>query len=205
MPPLRGWLQPEPNLSVRSFFSLLEIFIRFVFFFPRPLELWKSFPAPSPGARTSYHGALLWGRAAAGAWVLPPGAQLVPGPVGGMEVAPLRKQRGFTGPVSRFRGAARMRLQCQGPRAEEDKLTRWTLTGWGCVARGSPAEQDHASLCFHSPLCTHPLPIMTPPPPTPRKSESVMESEDPALPPGSWWDMGMLGLARLGRSPDSPV
>ena len=35
-----------------------------------------------------------------------------------------------------------------------------------------------------------PSPLMTTPPPTPRKSESVMESEHPALPPGSWWDMG---------------
>ena len=162
----------SPNQAYQSDpFSLCLKYLSglFVFFFPRPLELWKSFPAPSPGARISYHGDLLWGRAAAGDWVLPPGAQLVPGTVGDVEVAPPRKQRGFTGPVSRFQGNARIRLQCQGPRADEDRLTRWTLTGWGCDARGSPTEQDHASLCFRSLLCTHPLPINDTPSPHPEE------------------------------------
>ena len=62
----------SPNQTYQSDpFSLrLKYFSGLFFFFPRPLELRKSFPAPSPGTRISYHGALLWGRAAAGWWWL---------------------------------------------------------------------------------------------------------------------------------------
>lgn len=156
MPPLGGWLQPKPILSVRSFFSLIEIFIRLGFFSQGHWNSENLSQCPPLGPES-----VALGQSCCGAWVLLPGAQLVPRPVGGLEVTALRKQRGFT-VKAQCHASGQLRgwgSQCQGPRADEDKLMRWALTGWGCDAHGSPMEQDHPSFCFRSPLCTHPLPI----------------------------------------------
>ena len=102
----------SPNQTYQSDpFSLrLKYLSGLFFFFSKATGTQEIFPSALPWDQNLLSWSPALGQSCCGVVV----AQLVPRPVGGLEVAPLRKQRGFTGPVSRFGGAAWMGLPVPG-------------------------------------------------------------------------------------------